>query len=65
MDIKRIVSDFLRDGVAAHKRRIAIRQGNREPDSSNCDHSNWNYNRQWCEDCGITLKELFSDQTSS
>lgn len=55
--IQVMVDDFLSDTVASHKRRVAMRQGNREPDTIGCEHVNWNLVREWCEDCGITAVE--------
>ena len=57
-DLNRFVDDLLRTTVAVHKRRCAIRQGLREPDTKNCDHNNWSVVSQWCNTCGITRAEL-------
>lgn len=67
MNIERLVQDFLCVTVASHKRRVAIRQGLREPSTENCDHANWDYSRQWCKDCAVTLRELVqsNDQEES
>gem|GEM_PF-3631309 len=53
----KILRSFLRTTAAVHKRRCAIRQGRREPQVCVGPHR-WNHLRQWCEDCGITRKEM-------
>ncbi len=56
--LRQIVIDFFKDTVAAHKRRVANRRGNREPETKDCKHIKWNDLRNWCEDCGMTAFEL-------
>lgn len=53
-----ITNAILRDSPAAHRRRCAIRQGNREPEQESCDHANWDHARYWCDDCGVTRQEI-------
>ena len=57
-EIRDAVDELLSDSVAANKRRAAIRQGRREPFVGDCDHANWDRVRCWCNDCGVTAKEL-------
>jgi hypothetical protein len=60
-NIYTIVRDAVRSSAAVHKRRVAIRQGNVEPVTAGCDHSDWDHVKQWCNGCGITLKEIILD----
>lgn len=57
--VAQIVADFLADSVAAHRRRVALRLGLREPpDPAGCDHRDFDVLRKWCNGCGATLLEL-------
>jgi hypothetical protein len=60
-EVRRIAAAVLGDSVAAHKRRVALRQGRREPvRSGGCSHANWDAVKKWCDDCGATPEELVS-----
>jgi hypothetical protein len=61
-EIESIVRDALRDSVAAHKRRVGIRQGRVEPSRDGCDHSDWDDRKNWCNGCGVTLDELVMEK---
>lgn len=61
-EIERIVAEHLRVTVPIHKRRCAIKHGVRESSEleADCDHvKHWNPVKRWCENCGITLHELW------
>jgi hypothetical protein len=57
-EVGRVARDFLALTEAAHRRRVAVRQGRREPDAAGCDHAAWDHARQWCDGCGVTRVEL-------
>ena len=55
-----LLRGFLAMDAATHKRRCAIRQGNREPVRCEgpCD---WDVTRQWCRECGFTRREAIEE----
>ena len=59
-ELKRYLDEHFSVMTATHKRRVALKHGVRESYEleADCLHTDFDFVKFWCNDCGITAVEL-------